>query len=240
MMHWWCTEDALMMHSLCAHDALMNHQWWCADNALMMCCWCPDDALMMPWWCPDEAWWCTDDAPMVHSWCSNDALMVHWWCTEYYAHRSGFGPSLKVSWTLELMMTKHEDDWRQRRRQQQGEYRAICLWKMEMQSFAIRKRLRGAKFTRLTHLLSFLSLLAPTGALVVMMCYYISSRWHPLFEIFTQSIDAIHSKLLKQYQCNWCHKRMLNGECPLVNWSIGPLHNVLFVQSYTPVVKNAL
>ena len=40
-------------------------------------------------------------------------------------------------------------------------------------------------------------LLAPTGALVVMMVYYISIR--PLFQIFTQSIDAIdvykcHSK----------------------------------------------
>ena len=33
-------------------------------------------------------------------------------------------------------------------------------------------------------------LLTPTGALIVMMCYYIFSR-QPLFEIFTQSIDAI-------------------------------------------------
>ena len=30
------------------------------------------------------------------------------------------------------------------------------------------------------------------------------------------------------------------AHCALVHWSIGPLHNVLFVQSYIPVVKNAL
>ena len=35
------------------------------------------------------------------------------------------------------------------------------------------------------------SLLAPTGALVVMMVYYIYIRSRQLFQIFTQSIDAI-------------------------------------------------
>ena len=33
---------------------------------------------------------------------------------------------------VELMVTKRDDD-----RRQQGEYRAICLWKMDQQSFAI-------------------------------------------------------------------------------------------------------
>ena len=32
---------------------------------------------------------------------------------------------------VELMVTKRDDDRRQ------GEYRAICLWKMDWQSFAI-------------------------------------------------------------------------------------------------------
>ena len=34
-------------------------------------------------------------------------------------------------------------------------------------------------------------LLAPTGALVLMMVYYISARRRQLFQIFTQSLDAI-------------------------------------------------
>ena len=34
-------------------------------------------------------------------------------------------------------------------------------------------------------------LLAPTGALIVMMCYYTSIYPHPLFQIFSQFIDAI-------------------------------------------------
>ena len=53
-------------------------------------------------------------------------------------------------------------------------------------------------------------LLAPTGALIVMMVYLIS--------IHTQFIDAInwcykcHSKSLKQYQCNWCHKMKIDAD----------------------------
>ena len=49
-------------------------------------------------------------------------------------------------------------------------------------------------------------LLAPTGALVLMMVYYIYIYIHPLFQIL--SIYAFlycykcHSKSLKQYQCN--------------------------------------
>ena len=57
--------------------------------------------------------------------------------------------------------------------------------------------------TRRGHLEGHLFLLAPTGALIVTLCYYISIR--PLFQIFTQSIDVISVallKLLKQYQCN--------------------------------------
>ena len=37
---------------------------------------------------------------------------------------------------VELMVTKRDDDDDRR----QGEYRAICLWKMEWQSFAIMMR----------------------------------------------------------------------------------------------------
>ena len=53
-------------------------------------------------------------------------------------------------------------------------------------------------------------LLAPTGALVLMMVYDIYIYIHPLFQIL--SIYAFlycykcHSKSLKQYQCNWCHR----------------------------------
>ena len=55
-------------------------------------------------------------------------------------------------------------------------------------------------------------LLAPTGALVLMMVYYTSIyiSIRPLFQIL--NIYAFiycykcHSKLLKQYQCNRCHR----------------------------------
>ena len=39
---------------------------------------------------------------------------------------------------VELMVTKRDDDNR-RPTDRQGEYRAICLWKMDWQSFAIYK-----------------------------------------------------------------------------------------------------
>ena len=61
----------------------------------------------------------------------------------------------------------------------------------------------------ITIVVSYVSLLAPTGALVVMMVYYISAQ-RQLFQIL--SIQAFlycykcHSKSLKQYQCNWCHR----------------------------------
>ena len=41
---------------------------------------------------------------------------------------------IEGSMEVELMVTKRDDD---RRRRRQGEYRAICLWKMDWQSFAI-------------------------------------------------------------------------------------------------------
>ena len=43
----------------------------------------------------------------------------------------------------------------------------------------------------LQYLLKGSLLLAPTGALVVVMVYYIYIYPRPLFQIFTQSIDAI-------------------------------------------------
>ena len=74
MMHWWCTDEALMIY------------WWCTDDALMMHLWCTDDALMMRWLFTDDVllvpWWCPDDAMMMHQWCTHDALMMHWWCTD--------------------------------------------------------------------------------------------------------------------------------------------------------------
>ena len=57
-----------------------------------------------------------------------------------------------------------------------------------------------------TLIIDDLMLLAPTGALVLMMVYYISEAANPLFQIW--SIYAFlycykcHSKSLKQYQCN--------------------------------------
>ena len=52
-----------------------------------------------------------------------------------------------------------------------------------------------------------LPFLAPAGALIVMIVYYIYIYPRPLFQIFTQSLDAIDVtsvtlKTLKQYQCN--------------------------------------
>ena len=77
----------------------------------------------------------------------------------------------------------------------------------------------------------FHHLLAPTGALIVIMVYYISAAAAATFSDFHSVHQCnwyyiCHSKSLKQYQCNWCHKshkRMLNVACPLVHWSIGPL-----------------
>ena len=124
---WWCTDDALMMH-WCTDDALIMH-WWCAVVALMMPWWCPDYALMMPWWCHDDAltmfWWCTDDA-----------LMMPWWCTEYDMMHIG---QVSDSY-LRFYGGRINGDktWRQPTTDnRQGEYRAICLWKMDWQSFAI-------------------------------------------------------------------------------------------------------
>ena len=47
----------------------------------------------------------------------------------------------------------------------------------------------GDKKLRTVALIFLRKLLAPTGALVLMMVYYIYI--HPLFQIFTQSLDAI-------------------------------------------------
>ena len=72
-------------------------------------------------------------------------------------------------------------------------------------------------------------LLAPTGALIVIMVYY-----NIIYNIFYISAAAAatfsdflsvhwcnwcykcHSKSLKQYQCNWCHKMLIG---PLVHGS---------------------
>ena len=43
---------------------------------------------------------------------------------------------IEGSMEVELMVTKRDDDDRPTT-DRQGEYRAICLWKMEWQSFAI-------------------------------------------------------------------------------------------------------
>ena len=56
-----------------------------------------------------------------------------------------------------------------------------------------------------------LALLAPTGALVLMMVYYIyiyiSKATFPDFHSvpWCNWCYKCHSKLLKQYHCNWCH-----------------------------------
>ena len=58
-------------------------------------------------------------------------------------------------------------------------------------------------------------LLAPTGALKVMVVYYISAAVS--FSDF-QSVHwrnwcyKCHSKSLKQYQCNWCHKMQIDAD----------------------------
>ena len=43
---------------------------------------------------------------------------------------------IEGSMEVELMVTKRDDDRRPTTDDQQGEYRAICLWKMDWQSFA--------------------------------------------------------------------------------------------------------
>ena len=79
----------------------------------------------------------------------------------------------------------------------------------------------GITSTFLGHLKSFQNhvrpykVLAPTGALIVIMVYYISMA-APTFSDF-HSVSwcnwcyKCHSKSLKQYQCNWCHKMLI--EC---------------------------
>ena len=58
---------------------------------------------------------------------------------------------------VELMVTKRDDDNR-RPTDRQGEYRAICLWKMDWQSFAISTDDNGRAYTtvgyHLHHILS--------------------------------------------------------------------------------------
>ena len=54
-------------------------------------------------------------------------------------------------------------------------------------------------------------LLAPTGALIVTLCYYISVAAAATFSDFhsdhwCKGCYKSHSKSLKQYQCNWCQK----------------------------------
>ena len=59
-----------------------------------------------------------------------------------------------------------------------------------------------------------------------MICYYISSRWHPLFEIFTQSIDAIDVTsvtLSRLNSINAIDVTRVTRDCRMANvhWSIG-------------------
>ena len=83
------------------------------------------------------------------------------------------------------------------------------------------------------------SLLAPTGALIVMMCYYISGGSNffrfslsPLMQLM---LKLLHLKSLKQFQCK-CHKMLIEcqmfqcssvsifqcSNAPMFYWSIGP------------------
>ena len=138
MMHWWCTDEALMIY------------WWCTDDALMMHLWCTDDALMMRWLFTDDVllvpWWCPDDAMMMHQWCTHDALMMHWWCTDDALSKiwcTGYD-MMHIGQVSDLHgrfyggRINGDKTWRQpTTTDRQGEYRAICLWKMDWQSFAI-------------------------------------------------------------------------------------------------------
>ena len=146
MMHWWCADGALMMHGWCTDEALLMY-WWCTDDALMMRWWCADYTRMMCWWCPDDVlmrpWWYHDDAPMMHWWCTYDALIVHWWCTEYDMMHVGqvFDLFGRFYWGR----INGDKTWRRRRQPTTGWIWAICLWKMDWQSFAIAKSMAGNK-----------------------------------------------------------------------------------------------
>jgi len=54
--------------------------------------------------------------------------------------------------------------------------------------------------------------LAPTGALIVMLVYYIYIRAATFSDFHSVHWcnwwHKCHSKSLKQYQCNWCHKML--------------------------------
>ena len=79
-------RDGSLLWSGLIWSVLVMMHWWCTDDALIMCWWCTDDVLMMHWWCTDDAlimhWWCTNDALMMRRWCNNDELMMHWWCID--------------------------------------------------------------------------------------------------------------------------------------------------------------
>ena len=108
---------------------------WCTDDALMMRWLFTDDVLLVPWWCPD-------DAMMMHQWCTHDALMMHWWCTDDALSKiwcTGYD-MMHIGQVFDLHgrfyggRINGNKMWRPTDRQ--GEYRAICLWKMDWQSFA--------------------------------------------------------------------------------------------------------
>ena len=73
------------------------------------------------------------------------------------------------------------------------------------------------KYTQINFLFS--GLLAPTGALIVMMVnnIYIRSSSKATFSDF-HSVQwcnwcyKCHSKSLKQYQCNWCHMMQIDAD----------------------------
>ena len=93
----------------------------------------------MPWCCPD-------DSLMMHLWCTCDILMMQWWCTEdalrmHWVWYDCIGHISDLQWRFYGGRINGNKTWRRptdrRRRRRQGEYRAICLWKMDWQSFAI-------------------------------------------------------------------------------------------------------
>ena len=64
---------------------------------------------------------------------------MHWWCTEY--DMMLLGQVSDLDWRFYGGRINGDKTWRQpttdNRRRRQGEYRAICLWKMDWQSFAM-------------------------------------------------------------------------------------------------------
>ena len=59
----------------------------------------------------------------------------------------------------------------------------------------------------------FFLFLAPTGALIVMMCYYTMYNFFNFHSVhWCNWCYKCHSKSLKQYQCNWCHNVQIGAD----------------------------